>query len=121
MIYNYCGFCYADTSATAEDYDYYYENINFYAQKPETLGYYGILNHWVDIIKTNAARSDIILVDKNSVKVRDMNVEGFSIIGPDQLAERKMNGKICAFCAKGSESILRDIRALSIHNEVVVI
>lgn len=72
--------------------------------------------------ETNLREGNIVaFVDKNPVKVREMNIEGGSIISPEQLAERKINGKICVFCAKGSESILNDIRELGIKNEVIVI
>lgn len=72
--------------------------------------------------ETNLCEGNIVaLVDKNPIKVRDMNIEGFAIISPKQLAKEKLKGKICVFCAKGSESILRDIRELNIQNEILVV
>lgn len=56
-----CGFCYADTTAAVQDYDYYYENINFYASKPETAGYEKTLNDWIDIIERTTEKSSCIL------------------------------------------------------------
>lgn len=100
-----------------------YQLIGKLVESGEPLILYGcgslLQKMWAE---TNLCEGNIVaLVDKNPVKVRDMNVGGGGIISPEQLAEKKINGKICVFCAKGSESILHDIRALDIHNEVVVI
>lgn len=32
-----CGFCYADTSASKEDYDFYYKNCNVYSNMPKAV------------------------------------------------------------------------------------
>ncbi len=40
---DYCGFCYADTEADAEDYRYYYENNNFYGGLDIEISAYGPL------------------------------------------------------------------------------
>lgn len=40
---DYCGFCYADTEATAEDYQYYYENNNVYGELDIEISAYNSL------------------------------------------------------------------------------
>lgn len=34
VVCDICGFCFSDTSATVEDYDYYYSNCNSYSGTP---------------------------------------------------------------------------------------
>lgn len=56
-----CGMSYADTKATDEDYNLYYQNINYYSQKPPTENYSIILEKWMDIIRNCAGKEDTIL------------------------------------------------------------
>jgi len=47
-----CGFCYANTKATLDDYDYYYKNYNIYSGSPhKAIRDKGDFCHINDIIK----------------------------------------------------------------------
>ena len=55
-----CGFCFADTYATEQDYAFYYENSNYYSQKPQTSDYENILNKWIALF-ASVSKDKIIL------------------------------------------------------------
>lgn len=69
-----------------------------------------------DLKRTNI----VAFVDKNPIKVRDLKLGTWKVISPDMLAEKKMKGTIVVFCAKDSNSIIRDISVMGIDNNIIV-
>lgn len=71
-----CGFVYADTTATKEDYDYYYENCNWYGGDPKIHDYsnFRILN---DLLES--------FLDKEKSHILDLGVGSCTFIS--ELAE----------------------------------
>ncbi len=56
-----CGFCFDNTCATEQDYAFYYENINYYSQKPASSDYESIINKWIEIFSKFVQKDKLIL------------------------------------------------------------
>ncbi len=70
-----------------------------------------------ELEKTNI----VAFIDKNPIKVRDLKLGDKRIISPEILLEQKLKGTIVVFCAKDSNSIIKDINAMGIDNDVIVV
>lgn len=83
---NYCGFCYANTSASLKEYEYYYENFNIYSMSPKDIMEYNSSCGRANFILKNMMSKDCSILDigcGNGTLVRYLNKQNYKAIGMD--------------------------------------